>query len=157
MLYKLKLLPSDANYSVKQMPQTSLQSGIGGFFRSRRITCSSVYLVTCQLDLDHATYTYFNAFYQSAIKNGANPFLMDLVVDKPHLSEYTVIIEPGSVGVSGIMGFAYTVVMSLRVMPHDVDDIANMTIVDNFDDSPQAVALEDLENSINSDFPGAFS
>lgn len=64
-----------------------------------------------------ADYGYLVAFYYTAIREGALPFLMDSIVDHPLVRQLEAKMIPGSFTLSGVKGITYQVRADVDVVP----------------------------------------
>lgn len=127
---KLKLYPTDA-YSVAspqgEILRTDLDGGAGRY-RADVIGATSMANVTFQLLADGFQYLW--AFYRAKTGHGAEPFLIDLILDGQERQERTVRFMPGSLTLSGkTRDKFYTVTAQLEVEALPADDDMDDSIV----------------------------
>jgi hypothetical protein len=124
-LSKIKLPIDKEGYSVQygsNVLRTELEGGAG---RYRLDKIGATHLVNVQFRTDRAGYDYFKAFYRTTINYGADPFIIDLVIDTDEVDEYTARIVPGSLSLKEQSGLSYVVVAQLEVdaiVPDAEDD-----------------------------------
>lgn len=127
---KLKLYPTDA-YSVAspqgEILRTDLDGGAGRY-RADVIGATSMANVTFQLLADGFQYLW--AFYRAKTGHGAEPFLIDLILDGQERQERTVRFMPGSLTLSSKMRDKfYTVTAQLEIEALPADDDMDDSIV----------------------------
>ncbi len=116
-LNKLKLTPDSSSYSVtdgKEVVATQLD---GGAARYRRDILGATSTVSVSFILGTVEYSYLRAFYKALVSSGATPFLIDLILDKPELTEHKAYFVPGSIQLTAQKGLTYWVSAQLEVYP----------------------------------------
>lgn len=150
-LTKLVLLPDNSSYSVtdgKEVISTQLD---GGAARYRRDILGATSTVGVSFVLGPAEYKYLRAFYRTVTVSGSTPFLIDLILDEPTLTEHKAYFIPGSMQLTGQKGLTYTVSAQLEVYPIALDldyDNSIVMLFSNYGDDWQGVfnAFEKLTN-----------
>ncbi|HEX4302828.1 MAG TPA: hypothetical protein VHZ78_08540 [Rhizomicrobium sp.] len=105
----------------------------GGAGRYRADIEGGTSLVQVAFILDPAQWQYFWAFLRNRAADGSEPFLADLVLDGSPVTEFTVYLIPGSAKVTGVKGVIKYVSAQLEVLPLDVDEDADSSVVDIFE------------------------
>lgn len=155
---KLNILPDSASYSVTDGKEVIATQLDGGAARYRRDILGATSRVTCQWTVGQDVYRYLRAFYRSATTNGATPFLIDLILDDPTLTEHKAYFIPGTMQLRETVGHKYVLYAELEVIP-DLPDAA-------FDDAliflyeeygiETVDTIERLMQLVTVDLPGAF-
>lgn len=130
---KLYLRPESSDYAVgpsNAFLQTKLD---GGASRFRKDRTGNARLVEVSWLCDREQYDYLESFFDTTIDEGSLPFLIDLIIEKSELKEYTAHFIPDSKQLDGIQGFAYSVSAQLEVLPTPIDNEANAIIVETFE------------------------
>lgn len=124
-LSKFVLPPDNSAYSVtdgKQVVATQLD---GGAARYRRDILGATSKVSCAWVLGPHDYKYMRAFFRSLTQSGSKPFLIDLILDEPTLTEHKAYFVPDSMQLTGQKGLTYWVSAQLEVYPAEVDSEAD--------------------------------
>lgn len=155
-LPKLNLTPAQDGYAVADADDQVLRAKVSaGPSRTRLDMLGAPSDVAVTFHLTDAEYQYWRAFFRSTIGYGSLPFLMDLLLDQPDLTEHEVKIVPGSTRLSGQRGLLYVVQARLEVKPSmedaDLDEAIAMLFAEYGDDAPNILAL--LEKLVNVDLP----
>ncbi len=120
-LSKFVLPPDNSAYSVadgKEVVTTQLD---GGAARYRRDILGATSTVNCSWILGTEEYKYLRSFYRALTLKGSKPFLIDLILDEPTLTEHKAYFIPGSVQLTGQKGLTYWVTAQLEVYPAEID------------------------------------
>ena len=157
-LEKLNMTPAQDAYSMADGDEVLYQQLEGGGPRLRKDIENSFNRVNVQWDTTQAGYKYLRAFFITATKKGALPFLIDLIIDEAILTEHEANFVPNTFRLSGVQGSnAFTVNAALDVKPIAPDDEYNQTIIDIYGayDSFDAAnsAIEQLDILTNTDLP----
>lgn len=117
MLPKLELLPESSSYSAT--PNNSVVSVQleGGVSRSRLDLVNVATLVDCQWVLDRKEYFYLSVFFNSIVMKGVNPFLIDLIIDKPYKEERVAKFVPETFRMHSPVGLSFICEATLEVAP----------------------------------------
>lgn len=158
-LNKLKLTPDNSSYSVtdgKEVVATQLD---GGAARYRRDILGATSAVAVSWILGTQDYKYLRAFYKALASSGATPFLIDLILDKPELTEHKAYFVPGSVQLTAQKGLTYWVSAQLEVYPIEMteDDTAFAALYGELGENWETLfpPIEDEFNTlINISIPG---
>ncbi|MDO8683968.1 MAG: hypothetical protein Q7N50_10860 [Armatimonadota bacterium] len=78
---------------------------------------------------DHDRWQYLRAFYNTTTLRGSLPFLIDLFLDQPTLTEHTAYFEPGSFKLSYKRGRHYIVTAKIEVVPVTPDAAVDAALV----------------------------
>lgn len=148
---KLKLAPDNSNYSVTDGREVLATQLSGGAARYRRDVIGAPSRVTVQWILDREEYRYLRAFYKVVTQSGSEPFLIDLILDVPELTEHTAYFIPESMALTGQKGLSHTVSAQLDVKPLDMDETAAIDLVNVFNYfGPQwASSFPPLDDQLN--------
>ncbi len=115
-LPKLNLSPGQGSYSVTPEPDT-LRANMGaGPSRFRRDMIGAISTVSVSWACTRIQYQYVESFFRSTVP-GSLPFLCDLIIDSPDVSEYEARLIPGSKRLSSVRGHQRTVEAMLEVRP----------------------------------------
>jgi hypothetical protein len=120
-LSKFILPPDNSQYSVtdgKEVVATQLD---GGAARYRRDILGATSTVDAAWILGTNDYKYMRSFYRALTLKGAKPFLIDLILDEPALTEHKAYFVPGSFQLTGQKGLTYWVSAQLEVYPAEID------------------------------------
>lgn len=120
-LSKFVLLPDNSQYSTidgKEVVATQLD---GGASRYRRDILGATSIVNAAWILGTNDYKYMRSFYRALTLKGAKPFLIDLILDEPTLTEHKAYFVPGSFQLTGQKGLTYWVSAQLEVYPAEID------------------------------------
>jgi len=155
-LPKLNLTPAQDGYSVTDPDDAVLRAKVSaGPSRTRLDMLGATSTVAVAFHLTDAEYQYWRAFFRGVIGYGSQPFLMDLLMDQPDVTEHEVKIVPGSTRLTGQRGLLYVVVATLEVKPNtedaDMDAAIAMLYAEYGEDAPNILA--DLEKLVNVDLP----
>ena len=131
---KLTLVPSQAGYGVGLGNEVLVAQLSGGPSRTRSDFLGAVASASVSWTLGPDAFDYLQAFYRTATRNAAEPFLLDMVLDGALLREYQVKFVPGSYQIVGVQGLTTTVQASLEVRPAPVDHADDEALLDLFED-----------------------
>lgn len=154
---KLQLPPDSAGYSVTDGKEVVSIQLDGGAARYRRDILNANSKVTCQWSCDRDEYQYLRAFFKTATSQGSLPFLIDLALDDPSLTEHQAYFVPGSMVLREQRGHLYVVASELDVKPIPRDAAYDESLVmvwSNYAPEP-ALFLNALEKLVNVDLPKA--
>jgi hypothetical protein len=127
---KLALIPDAPGYSDKAPDEVISVMLDGGASRFRRDKINARKMVTLSWTLNPLEYRYFMAFFTTAVKRGALPFLCDLVSeDGTEPVEHECNFVPGSVGLSSQSGLTYVMSAQLEVKPIEHDEAVDSSLV----------------------------
>ena len=161
-LSKFVLPPDNSSYSVadgKEVVATQLD---GGAARYRRDILGATSTVNAAWILGTNDYKYMRSFYRALTLKGAKPFLIDLILDEPTLTEHKAYFVPGSFQLTGQKGLTYWVSAQLEVYPAEINydyEAAFAALYGEFGENWQAefVVIENqLNQIINFEIPGYF-
>lgn len=93
----------------------------GGVPRVRRDMIGVSSLVTAQWTLSKDRYDQLMAFYRTALRNGVNPFEIDLILDGAALERHHAQIIPGTFSLAEVSGGRYVVRTELEVYQLQTD------------------------------------
>lgn len=120
--------PLQAGYAT-QDPYGAVVTDIpGGFSRVATDYLSGVYNVTATYQFEQQEYLWWGAFYHTALKEGSIPFIAELALDSPYVSEYVcqIVAQPTK---PRNAGFYMEVSLVLQAEPI-IDDDYNNAIID---------------------------
>jgi len=152
---KFQLPPDSAAYTVVDGKEVVAVQLDGGAARYRRDILNANSKVTCQWTFDRDEYQYMRAFYRTATSNGSLPFLIDLALDDPALTEHQAYFVPGSMSLREQRGLMYVVAAELDVKPIPRDQAHDECLVmiwSNYAPEP-ALFLNQLEQLVNVQLP----
>ena len=118
---KFIIPPDNSSYAVtsgKEVVATQLD---GGAARYRRDILGATSTVDCVWTFGPEQYKYMRSFYRALQLGGARPFLIDLILDEPTLTEHKAYFVPGSMKLTGQKGLTYWVSAQLEVYPAEID------------------------------------
>lgn len=128
-LTKFVLPPESAGYSVEDPAEVIAIQLDGGAARYRRDKTGSTSKVMVKWSFDRQEYRYFRGFYLSLLGRGAQPFLIDLVLDYAEPVEHTAYFVPGSVRLQEQKGHYYGVTAELEAYPNELDSELEKNLV----------------------------
>lgn len=120
-LSKFVLPPDNSSYSAADGKETVATQLDGGAARYRRDILGATSTVNCSWILDPDEYKYLRSFYRALTLKGSKPFLINLILDEPTLTEHKAYFIPGSVQLTGQKGLTYWVTAQLEVYPAEID------------------------------------
>lgn len=132
-LRKLYLTPDQSGYSVADGADTLSVKLDGGLSRYRKDVLGAASSVGVQWTVGPTDYAYLRSFYRTAVARGTEPFLVDLILDDPLPTEHEAYFEVGSMKLSGVRGFTYTVQASLEVKPVAADAEFDVALVEVYE------------------------
>lgn len=118
---KFIIPPDNSSYAVsdgKEVVSTKLD---GGASRYRRDILGATSTVDVVWILGPDEYKYLRSFYRALCVTGSRPFLIDLILDEPTLTEHKAYFIPASVRLTGQKGLTYWVSAQLEVYPAEMD------------------------------------
>lgn len=119
---KFIIPPDQDGYSVTDGNETVSTILDGGLSRTRRDILGASSLVTTVWTLGREDYRYIRAFYRGVTGKGAEPFLIDLLLDFPTLTEHKAKFVVGSMALTQQDGLKFEVTAQLEVEPLPADD-----------------------------------
>lgn len=142
-----KLIPDSAGYTAEQANNT-VNSGplAGGPSRSRVDIIGGSGKATASWTSGPAGYDYLMAFYRTATNFGADPFIINMILDSSAILPYTVKFT-SMPKLSGQKGHSYTTSCELEVYPQPVNNAADQTIIDNFNPNQDTDGMGNLSVS----------
>lgn len=158
-LTKLTIPPDQSGYSVTDGTEVISVKLDGGASRFRRDVLNAASRVTVQWSVTPDNFRYLRAFYRSVTAQGSTPFLIDLLLDEPELTEHQAYFIPGTMRLQSQRGLQYVVAAELEVAPDLPDseyDAILVTLYNEYGGSEQALLmLNQLEQLTNVDLPAA--
>ena len=130
---KLTYPPDQDGYTVKDGEEVLSVALDGGLPRFRKDILNSASELSVRWTLSQSGYRYLRAFYNTATFSGSIPFLVDLIIDAPELTEHTAYFIPKSMRLTNQKGLSYIVQASLVIEPQTVDHIFNSGFMVLFD------------------------
>lgn len=120
-LSKLTIPPDQASYSVVDGIEVASVELDGGKSRYRRDIIGAASKVNAVWTLNPEEFKYLRLFYRISSEKGAIPFLIDLYLDLPALTEHISNFVPGSMKLQSQRGLTFVVSCVLEVIPIDDD------------------------------------
>lgn len=147
-LSKFPFLPEQSSYSYAKPNDTVSITLDGGLSKSRRDIVGAPATVSCTWYLKLDEYQYFSAFYNIALNNGADSFLIDLILDQPEVLEYVAKFIPDSFEMTEPSGLQMIVSVRLEVLQNDTAAIDEMVLlfygIDGYFESLEKLVNYDL-------------
>lgn len=143
---KLNFPPESNGYSLSNGEDVVEIAVEGGLARRRMDYSQKPFSLDVSWIFDQQEYQYFKSFYNSAVKKGSLPFLIDLIVDNPFLEEYVTYFKTGSVLSSDPMGLSIQVSATLEVLRKNTTDFDAMVLLLNPGGNDLLNLLEQLAN-----------
>jgi hypothetical protein len=133
-MFKLGIPPDDTSYTVVEGPQVEAIMLEGGGPRTRAAQIGSVSTVTVSWTLNPRQFDYIKAFYRTGVKQGVDPFEIDLIglENATEFRTYTAWFVPQSFTLSGQEGLIYIVSASLWVVPSLIDSGSDLELIGGF-------------------------
>jgi hypothetical protein len=160
-LTKFIIPPEATGYSMEDPNEVIAIKLDGGASRYRRDKVGGTSRVTVKWSFDRDEYHYFRAFYRSLLGRGAQPFLIDLVIDLADPTEHTAYFVPGTVRLQEQRGHYYGVTAELEAYQTPLDETEELNFAALFSEFGATYAtdfppLEDVLNEVvNVQLPGA--
>lgn len=154
-LPKLLIVPARDGYSADDADDAVLRAKVSaGPARTRLDMLGAVSDVAATLHLDPGEYQYWRAFFRGPIAEGSLPFLMDLLLDLPELTEHEVKLASAP-RLSGQRGLLHVVQLRLEVKPLSADPDADAAVVMLFTFYGEGAGdiLASLAHLVNVDLP----
>lgn len=153
---RLLLRPNSEDYSQQEGSEVISVSLDGGAARYRRDKVGATRTVNASWTMNPRQYQYWRAFWHTATKRGALPFLCDLVgEDGTGPIQHVCSFIPGSVSMPAQQGLTYSQAATLEVKPNPVDDDANMSVIALFATGTDGDVFWNLGRLINEVAPEA--
>lgn len=156
-MHKIKLTPTQASYSV-EYGQTAVDTQFqSGRARYRRDVINPNHTVNVRWIVDPLGLQYLRSFFNTTLKGGSLPFLIDLILDGGDLTEHEAHFIPGTLKDGEVSGNLSFVTAQLEAVPLPVDDEANDSLVMLYEEygGDAGTILDLLEKLVNIDFPAA--
>lgn len=118
-MQKFTIPPDKASYTMKDGQEVLSVQLQGGAARYRRDIANPTARVTANWTMGMDGYLYIRSFFRAAIDNGASPFLMDLILDLPTLTEHKCYFVPNTLTLNSQSGLTYSVSVDLEVYPQN--------------------------------------
>ncbi len=128
-LTKLVIPPNQASYATKDGKEVISAKLDGGASRFRRDILEAASSINVVWSVGPDEYQYLRAFYKSVTVRGSLPFLIDLYMDLPTLTEHEAYFVPKSFALTGQRGKEFTVSAQLEAIPLEADDDLNIGLV----------------------------
>jgi hypothetical protein len=120
-MYKFSIPPDAAGYTTEDSAEVIAIKLDGGASRYRRDKTGSTSKVSVKWSFDREEYRYFRGFFNQLVQKGADPFLIDLVLDLPDPLEHRAYFVPGTVRLTEQRGHYYGVTAELEVYHTDTN------------------------------------
>lgn len=117
MLRKLRIAPEQDGYSVLDGLNTLGAILDGGAGRFRAGPVGAAISVRARWVLTRTEYRYMRAFFRTGVREGADPFLIDLVQETGTLTEHVARFVPGTMKLDAVNGGTYIVSALLEARP----------------------------------------
>lgn len=156
-MHKLLLRPAQAGYSAQPGSNVLMQQLDGGAPRFGVFTKKSSHQVNMQWITNKAGYQYLLAFYHVWMRNPAQPFLVDLVIDgEATLQQYQCFFMPASLQLNSKVGVVHTVSAQLIAKAINRNTAIDDLIIDAGNRGVLLAELPDpLERLVNQALPDA--
>lgn len=126
---KLELLPVQQVYSIKYGVESIATRLNGGASKFGALQKNNSATISVNWVLNANDFAYFRAYYRTAIAQGSESFLIDLILTNSTVSEHTARFVPDSLSI-GVRGDGYFVVgASLEVQPNARDDDYDASLI----------------------------
>lgn len=132
MTYKLSAAILEAGYSVAEPASVVAAQTKGGFGRNRADLDDATLTVTVGWRLPEADYDALMLFYKLGTNYGANPFLIDLVIDNGIPTTSTAYFGAQGPQLTQVTGLNYFVTATLEVVANIIDPVFDTAIVTVF-------------------------
>lgn len=158
-LSKFTIPPNKEGYGVTDGSEVIGVKLDGGASRYRRDVVGSTSRVTVQWSLNPSSYRYIRAFFRTATANGSSPFLIDLLMDEPALTEHTAHFVPDSMQLTNVRGNTYTVSAELEIKPLPADEEYDTALVMLYEEYGLVAPyfINQLEHLVNVQLPAKLS
>lgn len=155
-MHKLALAPDETMYTTQDGAGAITVKLDGGASKSRRSYDNAPTTVTLQWSCDPEEFQYLRTFY-NLHSYGATPFLMDLIIDKPSLTEHECRFVPDTFKLAKVQTDLFQVRANLEVIPEvpDVDFDAGFVVTFEAFGSETSQALGLLATLVNVKLPEA--
>lgn len=151
---KFLIPPDEEGYSFSKGQEVIAIALKGGISSYRKDIKNASSRLSVQWTLDREGYKYFNLFFGLSINNGADPFLIDLLMDSYELTEHVVYFIPGTRKLAKTSGFTFIVEAELEVRMNQPTTNDNMYLEAYKRLGNGVFYYEDLFNTtINHKFP----
>jgi hypothetical protein len=147
-LPKLLVTPEESNYTFEDGQEVVRVELEGGAGRYRRDVIGAASLVRCRWLLSQEQYFYLRAFYRSTVLNGSLPFLIDLLLDIPTLTEHTAYFK-NEPRLNRVQGHMHQVQADLEVEPVALDSDYYDAVVMLFEEGVESGLFATLEELVN--------
>ncbi len=134
MTVKLLLTPDQDGYTVEDPDSVVATKVDGGPPRYRRDYFDASLKVEVTWTCTPDEYQYLRAFY-NYVNKGADPFLLDLLINTPTLQTYVCRFKPGTFKLTSVKGYMFKVKVTLDVQPND-GGVDFASIVEDFVQPP---------------------
>ena len=152
---KLLIPPSSSTYTMQDGSETASVQLAGGASRYRKVVSNAASYLECEWVVGPTDYTYLRAFYNTSTKQGSLPFLIDLVIDLPELTEHNAFFVVDTFQLKSVVGLTYTVGARLEVTPTrpSVTDDALFLLTYNttYTETDIDALLDALDDFVNTD------
>lgn len=129
-LPKLLLAPDQGGFSFDDAEDTISTKLDGGRSRVRRDILGGVAKVNLTWSMKRSEFQYLRAFFNTTLKEGSLPFLLDLYMDTGELTEHECVFLPGTFGLRSVRGFSFTVSGTIEAKPLPANEELDAAIVD---------------------------
>lgn len=144
-LQKLLFPPDSRDYTVSRGSEVVEVAVEGGKARRRSDYSNKPAKIDVKWIFNREEYQYFMAFYNTIIKKGSLPFLIDLIVNNPYVEEYEASVVSESLKINDPLGLSIVVQMQLEIVV-SVDSNFDELIIFLYDQDDYLNILEQLAN-----------
>lgn len=133
-MYKLKLPILESGYGLSEPASGIAVATKGGFARTRSDIDDASMAVTANYKLTEATYNSLMLFFSTGTNNGADWFLVDLIIDNAVPTE-AIAKFVGGPQLTQVQGLNYFASVTYEVRPNAINEAFDNSIVSVFDAS----------------------
>jgi phage pi2 protein 07 len=152
-LVKFIIPPDSSAYSVSDGNEVVSTKLDGGASRYRRDMIGATSTVNVSWILGRDEFKYLRSFYRGITGKGAEPFLIDLILDDYELTEHVVHFVEGSMQLTSQKGLTYWVSAQLEVTPNEDLDNGGFAYVYNEFGANWQYNLDQLQIIVNNKWP----
>lgn len=116
-LIELVIPPDQAGYATADGIEVVSAKLDGGASRRRRDIIGATSTVNVAWTCNEAKYLYLRSFYRTVAGEGATPFNIGLLLDRPTITTHKAYFVPGSMQLQSQRGLTFVVAAQLEVYP----------------------------------------
>jgi hypothetical protein len=133
---KFRLVPQSAGYAIAPPVGEVIASEVpGGLPMLSADIEGGVSIVDVSFMLDAGDWQYTEAFMRNRTGAGAEPFLIDMILNGSDIAEFTVMLVPESKHLTAAVAQIRYLSLQLYALPAEVDEDADSSIVDIYEAS----------------------